>query len=133
MPRLQAGCIVSDVGSVKGEIVRDMERLPEAGIHFVGRPSDRGQRAVGAEAARENLSWGGFVSDADAKNQSRGGEKDGVLWVVSEPTWKSLMPKRHDHILGVVSHLPHMASFARSMPWIRRNWMESIETFALAF
>ena len=44
-PFLKAGAIVSDVGSVKGAIVREMApHLPD-NVHFVPGPSGRGHRA----------------------------------------------------------------------------------------
>ena len=42
LPKLEPGCVISDVGSVKGEIVRGMERLLPKDIYFRCRPSDRG-------------------------------------------------------------------------------------------
>lgn len=55
LPRLKPGCIVSDVGSVKGEIVKGMEKLLPSEIHFVGAHPIAGSEQWGAEAAVENL------------------------------------------------------------------------------
>src|SRR5215470_6148387 len=55
LPRLASGCIVSDVGSVKAEIVRGVEKVLPSGIHFVGAHPIAGSEQWGAEAAVENL------------------------------------------------------------------------------
>ena len=56
LPRLEPGCIISDVGSVKGEIVRGMERLlPKA--HFISSPAIRSPAASsGARKRRAEIS-----------------------------------------------------------------------------
>ena len=55
LPKLEKGCIVSDVGSVKGEIVRGMEKLLPKQISFVAGHPIAGSEQWGAQAARENF------------------------------------------------------------------------------
>jgi len=113
LPRLKPGCIVSDVGSVKGEIVRGMERLLPAGIHFVGAHPIAGSEQWGAEAARENLFMGRLCVLTPTRKTNRAALKKMVLlWRRVGAYVEIINANRHDHILGVVSHLPHMAAFA---------------------
>jgi prephenate dehydrogenase len=113
LPRLKRGCIVSDVGSVKGEIVRGMERLLPAGIHFVGAHPIAGSEQWGAEAARENLFMGRLCVLTPTRQTNRAALKKMVLlWRRVGAYVEIIDANRHDHILGVVSHLPHMAAFA---------------------
>jgi len=113
LPRLKRGCIVSDVGSVKGEIVRGMERLLPAGIHFVGAHPIAGSEQWGAEAARENLFMGRLCVLTPTRKTNRAAlKKMELLWRRVGSHVEVIDANRHDHILGVVSHLPHMAAFA---------------------
>jgi len=113
LPWLKRGCIVSDVGSVKGEIVRGMERLLPAGIHFVGAHPIAGSEQWGAEAARENLFMGRLCVLTPTRKTNRAALKKMVLlWRRVGAYVEIIDANRHDHILGVVSHLPHMAAFA---------------------
>jgi prephenate dehydrogenase len=113
LPRLKRGCIVSDVGSVKGEIVRGMERLLPAGIHFVGAHPIAGSEQWGAEAARENLFMGRLCVLTPTRKTNRAAlKKMALLWRRVGSHVEIIDANRHDHILGVVSHLPHMAAFA---------------------
>ncbi|MCH7569666.1 MAG: prephenate dehydrogenase/arogenate dehydrogenase family protein [Deltaproteobacteria bacterium] len=55
LPRLEPGCLISDVGSVKGEIVQELERLLPAQISFVGAHPIAGSEQWGAKAAIPDL------------------------------------------------------------------------------
>ena len=113
LSRLQRGCIVSVVGSVKGEIVRGMERLLPTGIHFVGAHPIAGSEQWGAEAARENLFMGRLCVLTPTRKTNRAAlKKMELLWRRVGSHVEIIDANRHDHILGVVSHLPHMAAFA---------------------
>jgi prephenate dehydrogenase len=113
LPRLRRGCIVSDVGSVKGDIVRGMEKLLPAGIHFVGAHPIAGSEQWGAEAARENLFMGRLCILTPTRKTNRAAlKKMDNLWRSVGSYVEVINANKHDRILGVVSHLPHMAAFA---------------------
>jgi prephenate dehydrogenase len=113
LPRLKRGCIVSDVGSVKGDIVRGMEKLLPAGIHFVGAHPIAGSEQCGAEAARENLFMGRLCILTPTRKTNRAAlKKMTQLWRSVGSYVEVINANQHDRILGVVSHLPHMAAFA---------------------
>jgi len=113
LPRLKRGCIVSDVGSVKGEIVRGMDKLLPAGIHFVGAHPIAGSEQWGAEAARENLFMGRHCILTPTRKTNRAAlGKMARLWRRVGSFVEIMNAARHDQILGAVSHLPHLAAFA---------------------
>jgi prephenate dehydrogenase len=113
LPRLKRGCIVSDVGSVKGDIVRGMEKLLPSGIHFVGAHPIAGSEQWGAEAARENLFMGRLCILTPTQTTNRSAlKKMEQLWHRVGSSVEIMNAQQHDRILGVVSHLPHMAAFA---------------------
>ncbi|MDE0214144.1 MAG: prephenate dehydrogenase/arogenate dehydrogenase family protein, partial [Deltaproteobacteria bacterium] len=55
LPRLDRNCLISDVGSVKGRVVADMDRLLKAGPPFVGAHPIAGSDQWGPDAARADL------------------------------------------------------------------------------
>lgn len=113
LPHLPSGCIVSDVGSVKAEIVKGMEKLLPAGIHFVGAHPIAGSEQWGAEAAYANLFMGRRCILTPTRKTNRAALKKMLL------LWRRLGAKvevmdaaQHDKLLGVVSHLPHVVAYA---------------------
>ncbi|HEX9146045.1 MAG TPA: prephenate dehydrogenase/arogenate dehydrogenase family protein [Candidatus Binatia bacterium] len=113
LPRLNSGCIVSDVGSVKGEIVKGMEKLLPAGMHFVGAHPIAGSEQWGAEAAYMNLFKGRRCILTPTKKTDRATLKQmKLLWQRVGARVEIMNAAQHDRILGVVSHLPHVAAFA---------------------
>jgi len=113
LPKLEAGCIVSDVGSVKGEIVRSMEKLLPKEISFVGGHPIAGSEQWGAQAARENL----FVRHRTvltptSRTNEKALRKVGALWRKVGAKVEIMHPNVHDRVLGVISHLPHVLVYA---------------------
>ena len=113
LPRIESGCIITDVGSVKAEIVKGMERLLPAGIHFVGAHPIAGGERWGADAALENL----FVDHRciltpTARTNRRALKKMITLWKKLGARVEILDADVHDRVLGVVSHLPHVVAYA---------------------
>jgi prephenate dehydrogenase len=113
LPNLEAGCIVSDVGSVKGEIVRGMDKLLPKKIHFVAGHPIAGSEQWGAQAARENL----FVKHRTVltptkKTDRKALDKVAALWRSVGASVEIMAPDVHDRVLGVISHLPHVLVYA---------------------
>ncbi len=113
LPRLEKGCIVSDVGSVKGEIVRGMEKILPKGISFVAGHPIAGSEQWGAQAARQNL----FVRHRcvltpTKKTDKKALKKIAELWRRVGAEVEIMPPEVHDRVLGVISHLPHVLVYA---------------------
>jgi prephenate dehydrogenase len=113
LPKLEAGCIVSDVGSVKGEIVRGMEKLLPKNILFVAGHPIAGSEQWGAQAARQNL----FVRHRTVltpteKTNPKALRKISALWRKVGADVEIMQPEVHDRLLGVISHLPHVLVYA---------------------
>lgn len=112
LPWLKKGVIVTDVGSVKGSVVRDLEALvASAGAHFVGSHPMAGAEKMGVAAARAEL----FVGAVCAVTPTRKSNRAAVRKV--EQLWKSvgscvlrLTPKAHDRFVSRSSHLPHVVA-----------------------
>ncbi|MGH7873330.1 MAG: prephenate dehydrogenase [Candidatus Binatia bacterium] len=113
LPMIGAGCLISDVGSVKGEIVRGMERLLPKSIFFVGGHPIAGSEQWGAQAARPDL----FVRHRciltpTKKTDRRALTKVTALWRKVGADVELMAPGVHDHVLGLMSHLPHVLVYA---------------------
>jgi prephenate dehydrogenase len=113
LPRLESGCIVSDVGSVKAEIVKGMERILPSDIHFVGAHPIAGGEQWGAAAAYENIFLGRRCILTPTRRTHRTAlRKMARLWRRIGAKVEIMRAEQHDKVLGVVSHLPHMAAYA---------------------
>ena len=113
LPKLEPGCIVSDVGSVKEDIVRGMERLLPRHVHFVAGHPIAGSEEWGAQAARRDL----FVRHRciltpTKKTDCQALDKIAALWRKVGAEVEVMQPDVHDRVLGVISHLPHVLVYA---------------------
>ncbi len=110
---LEPGTIVSDVGSVKGSLVEQVESLIPAGVHFVGAHPIAGKETSGVGAGSVDLFTGALCMITPTANT----DPQAVLtvqqvWEATGSVVRSIDPFVHDWILGAVSHLPHVAAFA---------------------
>jgi prephenate dehydrogenase len=110
---LRPGAIVTDVGSVKGELVAQSERQMPAGVHFVGAHPIAGKEKTGAAAGSEDLFTGRrcILTPTKHTNTEALGQVQ-ALWQEAGAVVLTMDPYLHDKILGAVSHLPHVAAFA---------------------
>src|SRR5499425_17 len=111
-PHLAAGAIVSDVGSVKGAILRDMAPQLPAGVHFVPAHPVAGTENSGPDAGFAEL----FVDrwciltpppGADAKAV----ERLARFWRSLGANVETMSAEHHDLVLGITSHLPHLIAY----------------------
>jgi prephenate dehydrogenase len=111
-PFLKSGAIVTDVGSVKGSVVRELEPLArQAGAEFVGSHPMAGSEKTGAAAARADL----FEGAVCLVTPGRYSTPQAVARV--EEFWKALggnplrlSPEAHDDLVSRSSHLPHVVA-----------------------
>lgn len=108
-PALEAGTIVTDVGSVKGEICRlGQETLAGRG-HFVGSHPMAGSEKTGWEHGRADLFRGraAFVTPRPETNP-QAVERVAAFWTALEADVATLGPDAHDEIVAHISHLPQV-------------------------
>ena len=114
LPALKRGAIVTDVGSVKAGVVRELESLVQkAGAHFVGSHPMAGAEKTGVRAARADL----FTNAVCVLTPTKRTAPAAIRKV--EEFWKSLgartlrlAPEQHDALVSRSSHLPHIAAAA---------------------
>jgi prephenate dehydrogenase len=110
---LRPGAIVTDVGSVKGDLVVQSERRMPAGVHFVGAHPIAGKEKTGAAAGSEDLFTGRrCILTPTRQTDPQALEQVQSLWQAAGAVVLTMDPYLHDKILGAVSHLPHVAAFA---------------------
>jgi cyclohexadieny/prephenate dehydrogenase len=111
-PHLAPGCILTDVGSTKQSVIRDVGPLVPEGVHFVPAHPLAGTEYSGPDAGFSTLFDGRWClltpppgTDADAV------EKVAAFWRHCGSMVSTMEPDHHDRVLAIVSHLPHLIAF----------------------
>jgi cyclohexadieny/prephenate dehydrogenase len=111
-PNLRKGAIVTDVGSVKGAVVRDMAPHMPEGVHFVPGHPIAGTEQSGPEAGFAELFDGRWTvltptpeTDAGAVARLK------AFWEALGANVETMSPEHHDLVLAVTSHLPHLIAY----------------------
>ncbi|HDY71692.1 MAG TPA: prephenate dehydrogenase/arogenate dehydrogenase family protein, partial [Nitrospirae bacterium] len=110
---LKPGSLLTDVGSVKGSIVRRIEEVVPDGVRFVGCHPIAGSERSGIDYASGDLFEGAPVvltptGDTAADALSRVGK----FWEALGAVVTRLSPEEHDLVFALLSHLPHLVSYA---------------------
>lgn len=105
--------IVTDVGSVKGPLVHDMEQLlAPAGLFVGGHPiagSDRsGIDTASASLFRQNR----CIITPTRHTEQRALDSVIRMWQTFGANITLMDPEEHDRIYAAVSHLPHLLAYA---------------------
>jgi cyclohexadieny/prephenate dehydrogenase len=111
-PHLKAGAIVSDVGSVKNSIVRDMgPHLPKT-VHFVPAHPVAGTEHSGPDAGFAELfenRW--CILTPPEGTDAKAVDKLAAFWRRLGANVEVMTPEHHDLVLAVTSHLPHLIAY----------------------
>jgi len=111
-PALAPGAILSDVGSTKQSVIRDVGPLLPKGVEFVPAHPLAGTEFSGPDAGLATLFQGRWClltplpgSDPDAV------EKIAELWRRCGSMVEAMEPAQHDRTVAIISHLPHLIAF----------------------
>jgi cyclohexadieny/prephenate dehydrogenase len=111
-PHLAKDSILTDVGSVKMAVIRDVGPHVPEGVHFIPGHPIAGTEQSGPESGFAELFHGRWCiltpppgTDADAV------EKLKAFWERLGSMVEVMDPKHHDLVLAVVSHLPHLIAY----------------------
>jgi cyclohexadieny/prephenate dehydrogenase len=109
---LKNGAIVSDVGSVKAGIVRDMGPHLPASVHFVPAHPVAGTENSGPDSGFPELFINRWCiltppdgTDAGAVDRLR------AFWAALGAKVEIMTPEHHDRVLAITSHLPHLIAY----------------------
>jgi prephenate dehydrogenase len=107
-PALKKDVIVTDVGSVKGSVTKELEPIiKKAGGHFVGSHPMAGSEKIGVQAARADL-FEGAICIVTAKIASTWSRRVEELWKSVGGKPLRLTAAQHDEFVSRSSHLPHI-------------------------
>jgi len=110
---MKKGAILTDVGSVKGALVKRIESMLPAGIQYVPGHPIAGKEKHGVAEASETLFRGAkCILTPTTKTDPQALEAVKALWSAAGANVVLMDADAHDHIFAAVSHLPHAAAFA---------------------
>ena len=113
VPLVKPGTVITDVGSVKAEIISSVEKTLPKGIFFVGGHPLAGSEKSGVENARADLfDKTVAILTTTPKTNPRAFRKIRDLWEGLGIEVRVLSPNDHDLILARTSHIPHLTAFA---------------------
>jgi cyclohexadieny/prephenate dehydrogenase len=112
---MKPGAILTDVGSVKGSVARDLRALAKPGIHVIPGHPIAGTEKSGPDAGFASLFEGRWCiltpdasGDADYKAAS---DQLAAFWERLGSKVDRMDANRHDLVLAVTSHLPHLIAY----------------------
>jgi cyclohexadieny/prephenate dehydrogenase len=111
-PRLKAGAVVSDVGSVKADVVRQMAPHLPADVQFVPAHPVAGTEHSGPDAGFATLfdnRWCILTPVEDAEILAV--EKLAAFWRGLGSKVETMTPEHHDMVLAITSHIPHLIAY----------------------
>jgi len=109
---LKSGAIVSDVGSVKAAVARDMAPHLPADVHFVPAHPVAGTEHSGPDSGFAELfinRWCILTPPEDTDPKAV--EKLRVFWAALGAKVEIMTPDHHDLVLAITSHLPHLIAY----------------------
>ncbi|MDH4227386.1 MAG: prephenate dehydrogenase/arogenate dehydrogenase family protein [Deltaproteobacteria bacterium] len=110
---LKPGAIVTDVGSVKEEVVKAVEPLMPKGAHFVAAHPIAGTENSGAEfAVRDLYVKRKCILTPTDKTDKEALQKVRALWEAAGSEVVIMDAKTHDIALAAISHLPHVIAYS---------------------
>ena len=109
---LEPGAIVSDVGSVKGSVIQQMQPNLPAHVHFVPAHPIAGTEQSGPDAGFRELFENRWCiltpvegTDPQAVARLRG------FWEACGSNVEVMTAEHHDLVLAIVSHVPHLIAY----------------------
>lgn len=112
---LQAGAILTDVGSVKATAARDMAAHCPAGVHLIPGHPIAGTEKSGPEAGFASLfqeAWN-ILTPLKEGDEVYAQAVDRLIgfWKQLGARVETMDPVRHDRVLAITSHLPHLIAY----------------------
>ncbi len=111
-PALKAGAIVSDAGSVKGSVIRQMQPHLPANVHFVPAHPVAGTEHSGPAAGFAELFQGRWcILTPPAGTDRAAVEAVRVFWEALGAEVELMDADHHDLVLAITSHVPHLIAY----------------------
>jgi prephenate dehydrogenase len=114
-----AGALLTDAGSTKARIVRQLNGALPRSVSFVGSHPIAGSEKNGCENAQADLFEGRVaVVTPTRKTNEEDLQRTADFWSALGASVLVMSPAAHDRALAAISHLPHLlaAALARATP-----------------
>jgi cyclohexadieny/prephenate dehydrogenase len=109
---LKPGAIVSDVGSVKGAVVGQVQPHLPPGVHFVPAHPVAGTEHSGPDSGFATLfhnRWCILTPPDGADDKAVAKVRD--FWAAMGANVEVMTPQHHDLVLAITSHVPHLIAY----------------------
>ncbi len=111
-PVLEPGAVLTDVGSVKSCVIRDLAPLIPPGVHLVPGHPIAGTEHSGPEAGFAELFAGRWcILTPPPESDPAAVERVAALWRAMGSTVDIMPAEHHDRVLAITSHLPHLIAY----------------------
>jgi len=117
LPFCKKEAVITDVGSVKQSIVKEIENYifskNSSGPAFIGGHPIAGSEKTSVKYASENLFKNAVVVLTPTKTSGKNSlKKIKQIWENMNAKVRIMSPEKHDKILSFTSHLPHVIAFS---------------------
>ena len=111
-PRLSPGAILTDVGSVKGAVVRDVLPHVPRDVNFIPGHPIAGTEQSGPESGFAELFINRWCILTPLPDSDTGAvERLADFWRACGSNVEVMTPEHHDLVLAITSHLPHLIAY----------------------
>ena len=111
-PVLEAGTILSDVGSVKAAVVRDVAPHLRTGVHFIPGHPIAGTEQSGPDSGFAELFMNRWcILTPLPESDPKAVERLTAFWQACGSNVETMSPEHHDLVLAITSHLPHLIAY----------------------
>ena len=112
-PLLERGTIITDVGSVKKELVDSISLILPKHIHFIPGHPIAGTENSGPESGFSELFNGRWCILTPSQNTSKSAlAKVKNMWKEAGMQIAIMDAEYHDRVLAITSHIPHLVAFS---------------------
>jgi len=109
---MKAGAILTDVGSVKGAVVRDVGPFVPRGVHFIPGHPIAGTEQSGPESGFAELFDGRWcVLTPPPGADEAAVRKLAAFWQACGSHVEVMDAQHHDLVLAITSHVPHLIAY----------------------
>ena len=112
-PSIESGTIITDVGSVKKELVDSISLILPKHIHFIPGHPIAGTENSGPESGFSELFNGRWCILTPGENTSKSAlAKVKNMWKEAGMQIAIMDAEYHDRVLAITSHIPHLVAFS---------------------
>ncbi len=112
---MKPGAILTDVGSVKGNVARDWRALGRADVHVIPGHPVAGTEKSGPDAGFASLFQGRWCILTPEQGGSveyvAATDRLAAFWTALGSKVERMDAQRHDLVLAITSHLPHLIAY----------------------